>query len=251
MQLVGTVIFFCYGLIFGSFFNVVGLRIPQNKSIVSPSSECSACHRKLTFLELVPLVSYVFLGGKCRNCNTKISLLYPFVEFATAVLFSFAFYKLGLHVELIVAILFVSLLMIIFVSDMTQMLIPDRILLPFAIALFLMRLFSQLDPWWESLIAALLGFSFLYLLAVISQGGIGGGDIKLVFVLGLVLGIANTFLMLFLAALIGSVVGFIVMISTKQSNKTPIPFGPSIAVGSIVSYFWGNQIVVWYGNMFY
>lgn len=251
MTIVITSLFFIYGIVFGSFFNVVGLRVPKKESIVSPPSHCTSCDRKLGVLDLVPVFSYIFLKGKCRGCGSKISVIYPFMEFVTGVLFALSFYRLGFSAELIIAILFMSLLVIITVSDIAYMLIPDKVLLPFAVVLLGVRLFIPLELWWDSLLGALVGFGVLFLIAVVSKGGMGGGDIKLFFVIGLVLGTANTLLTLFLAAIIGSIVGLIVLKRTGQGRKTPIPFGPSIAVAAVIAYFWGADIVGWYGNLFY
>src|SRR4051812_34622780 len=124
MEFVLLFIFFLYGLVFGSFFNVVGLRIPKGESIVRPPSHCTVCNRNLTFKDLVPVFSYVFLKGRCRGCGTKIHWVYPVMELATGLLFTFAFYQLGFTLELVVALLFISLLVIITVSDIAYMLIP-------------------------------------------------------------------------------------------------------------------------------
>lgn len=250
MTIVFTVLFFLYGIVFGSFFNVVGLRVPKKESIVSPPSHCTVCSRNLGILDLVPIFSFLFLGGKCRKCKSKISIIYPSMEFLTGALFAFSYYALGFSMELIVALLFISLLMIITVSDIAYMLIPDKVLLPFAIVLFGLRLFVPLSPWWDSLLGAVVGFSVLYVIAVVSKGGMGGGDIKLFFVIGLVLGTVNTLLTLFLAALIGSVIGLIILKRSGKGRKTPVPFGPSIAIAAVLAYFWGADFVVWYGNLF-
>ncbi len=251
MDVVFIVLFFLYGIVFGSFFNVVGLRVPKKESIVSPPSHCTTCDRKLGVLDLVPVFSYIFLKGKCRGCGSKISFVYPFMEFVTGILFALSFYMLGFSGELVVALLFMSLLVIITVSDIAYMLIPDKVLLPFAVGLLVVRLFIPLEPWWNSLLGALVGFGILYLIAVVSKGGMGGGDIKLFFVIGLVLGMGNTLLTLFLAAIIGLIVGVILLKRTGRGRKTPIPFGPSIAVAAVIAYFWGADFVAWYGNLFY
>ena len=251
MEILLLVLLFLYGIVLGSFFNVVGLRVPKKESIVSPPSCCTTCDRKLGILDLVPVFSYLFLKGKCRGCGSKISLIYPFMEFVTGVLFALSFYMLGLSAELVVALLFMSLLVIITVSDLAYMLIPNKVLLPFAVVLFGVRLFIPLEPWWDSFLGAVVGFAVLYLIAVVSKGGMGGGDIKLFFVIGLVLGTVNTLLTLFLAALIGSIAGLILLKRTGQGRKTPIPFGPSIALAAIIAYFWGADFVGWYGNLFF
>src|SRR5690606_1306850 len=128
-----------FGLVFGSFYNVVGLRVPKNESIAYPPSHCTNCDRRLTALDLVPVFSYLFLRGKCRSCGASIHWVYPLMEAITAVLFTAVFLKFGFTPELIVGLLFVSMLVIITVSDIAYMLIPDKVLLPFAAVLLVLR----------------------------------------------------------------------------------------------------------------
>ena len=135
MEIVYTVFFTIIGLVFGSFFNVVGLRVPKGESIVTPPSHCDKCNRRLMAIDLVPVFSYLFLGGKCRTCGAKIGFFYPLMELLTGILFAFAYIQFGLTLELAVALLFSSLLVIITVSDIAYMLIPNKVLLPFAIVL--------------------------------------------------------------------------------------------------------------------
>ncbi len=241
-----TIFIFLFGLVFGSFYNVVGLRVPQKESIVHPPSHCTKCQRRLTALDLVPVLSYVFLGGKCRSCGNKISWVYPVIELMTGVLFAFAYWRLGWSIELIVAFVFISLLVIIVVSDLAYMQIPDKVLLFFLPLLAIGRVLSPLTPWWDSLVGAVVGFGILYIIAVLSNGGMGGGDIKLFFLIGLVLGTIDTLLTLFLAAVIGMIVGFTVLSKNKQGRKTPIPFGPSIALAAVIVYFYGDLLINWY-----
>ncbi|MEK4228874.1 prepilin peptidase [Solibacillus sp. FSL H8-0538] len=250
MEIAYTVFAFIFGLVFGSFYNVVGLRVPKKESIVSPPSHCTNCNRRLTALDLIPVFSYLFLRGKCRNCGVKISPIYMVTELGTGVLFAFAYWQIGWQPELAVALLFISLLVIINVSDIAYMLIPNKILLFFAPLLMIARIFAPLDPWWDSALGAVIGFGILLLIAIISNGGMGGGDIKLFFVIGLVLGTMHTLLTLFLASVIGMVVGIIVLKVRGQGRKTPVPFGPSIALAAVLVYFYGNSIVDWYWRFF-
>lgn len=181
----------------------------------------------------------------------KISIIYPFMEVATGVLFGLSYYVLGFSAELVIAILFMSMLVIITVSDFAYMLIPNKVLLPFAVLLGVLRLFIPLAPWWDAYLGAAIGFGVLFLIMELSKGGMGGGDVKLFFVLGLVLGTKLVLLTLFFASVIGSVVGVFFLKRTKQGRKTPIPFGPSIALASVLSYFWGADFVNWYGSLFF
>jgi len=246
MEMAYTIIIFLFGLVFGSFYNVVGLRVPRKESIVHPPSHCTNYQRRLTALDLVPVLSYLFLRGKCRGCGFKISWVYPAIELLTGLLFAVAYWELGWSIEYIVALLFISLLVIIVVSDFAYMLIPNKILLFFLPLFVIGRVLSPLTPWWDSLVGALVGFGILYSIAVLSKGGMGGGDIKLFFLIGLVLGTIHTLLTLFLAAVIGMIVGMIVLSKRKQGRKTPIPFGPSIALAAIIVYFYGDPLINWY-----
>lgn len=250
MEIVYSIFIALFGLILGSFYNVVGLRIPKGESIVNPPSHCTACNRRLTAFELIPVLSYVIQGGKCKGCGAKVSPIYCVTEIATAVLFVISYLKFGFTAELAVALLFMSLLLIIVVSDLAYMLIPNKILLFFLPPLIIARIFSPLDPWWDSLLGAVIGFGILLLISVISKGGMGGGDIKLFFLIGLVLGTVHTLLTLFLASLIGMVVGIIVLKVRGQGRRTPIPFGPSIALGAVIAYFYGADLIDWYWQLF-
>lgn len=251
MEIFYTIMFFIYGLVFGSFFNVVGLRIPKNESIISPPSHCTICDRRLTVKDLVPVFSFLFLKGKCRGCETKIHWLYPVMELITGMLFAFAYWKLGFSFELVTAILFMSMLVIITVSDLAYMLIPDKVLVFFGVLLIIFRFISPLTPWWDSILGAVGGFGILLGIAILSKGGMGGGDIKLFAVIGLVLGLLSTLLTLFMASFIGAIVGIIHLRRSKQGRKTPVPFGPSIAVAAIIVYFYGKQLFEWYTNLLF
>ncbi|WP_068983042.1 MULTISPECIES: prepilin peptidase [Lysinibacillus] len=246
MEMAYTIIVLLFGFVLGSFFNVVGLRIPIKGSIFRPPSHCIHCKRKLTVLDLIPVLSYMFLGGKCRSCGQKISGIYPLMELITGILFALAYWKLGFSAEFFVALLLISLLVIIVVSDFAYMLIPDKILLFFLPLLIIGRLISPLSPWWDSIVGAVVGFCILYSIAALSRGGMGGGDIKLFFLLGLVLGTIHTLLTLFVSAVIGMIVGIVVLKVRRQGRKTPIPFGPSIALAGIVVYFYGDALMNWY-----
>lgn len=248
MTITYAVFFFIFGIVFGSFFNVVGLRVPKKESIAYPPSHCTSCNRQLTAIDLVPVLSYLFLKGTCRTCGSKIHWVYPLMEFITGVLFVLAFLHFGFSKELLIALLFVSLLVIITVSDIAYMLIPDKVLLPFAAVLFVLRFLIPLDPWWDSLLGAIIGFSLLFLIAVVSKGGMGGGDIKLFFAIGLVVGTLGSLMTLFFASVIGAIVGIIQLRVMKKGRKTPVPFGPSIAVGALIVYFYGTGILDWYMN---
>lgn len=240
---------FIAGFTFGSFYNVVGLRVPIKKSIVAPRSACPHCHHQLTALELIPVFSYLIQGGKCRGCKARISPIYPIMELMTGVLFATAPLIVGFSGELIIALTLISLFVIIFVSDLTYMLIPDKILLVFTGIFLIERIFLPLHPWWDSLLGAVIGFGVLLFIAVISKGGMGGGDIKLFALIGFVVGVKTLVLSFFLATLLGALIGGIGLALKIFKKSEPIPFGPFIAVGTLIAYYFGDYIVTTYLNL--
>jgi leader peptidase (prepilin peptidase) / N-methyltransferase len=242
---------FIYGLVLGSFFNVVGLRIPLKDSIIAPRSTCPKCKHKLTPLELIPVLSYLIQKGKCRQCMARISPLYPIMEFLTGVLFVLVPLALGWNAEIWVGWTLVSLFIIITVSDIKYMLIPDKILLFFAGIFLVERIFIPLSPWWDSLLGATIGFVVLLLISIVSKGGMGGGDIKLFALLGFVLGTKLVLMSLFISTLLGALIGIIGIMLGVFERKKPIPFGPFIAVGTLIAYFYGNIIFNTYLMFFY
>ncbi|WP_201713644.1 prepilin peptidase [Rossellomorea arthrocnemi] len=239
-----------YGLLLGSFYNVVGLRIPLKKSIVKPRSACPYCRHTLTARELIPVVSYIIQGGKCAQCKGRISPLYPLMEFSTGLLFLLSYTILGLQPELIIALTLVSLFMIITVSDLKYMVIPDKVLLFFSVLFIIERLFIPLNPWWDSIAGAITGFCLLLLIAIISKGGMGGGDIKLFAVIGLVVGVKVMMFSFFLATLFGAVAGVTGLLFGVFKKGQPIPFGPYIVLGTLAAYFFHQPILNWYFSLY-
>ncbi|TYR82263.1 prepilin peptidase [Priestia megaterium] len=237
---------FIIGLTLGSFYNVVGLRIPVNQSIVRPRSSCPKCGHALRISELVPVFSYVIQKGRCRSCKAEIPPFYPIMELLTGFSFFLSFHLIGLQLELLVALTLVSLLAIIVISDLAYMIISNKVLLFFTPLLIIERLFIPLSPWWDCLFGAMIGFSLLFLIGFVSGGGMGGGDIKLYGVLGIVLGWKLVLLSFFLATLFGAVIGIYSLIAGKVQKGKPMPFGPFIAGGTIIAYFYGEELLSWY-----
>lgn len=246
MEVLFHVYLFVIGAIFGSFFNVVGLRIPAGQSIVTPRSYCPTCKRTLTWIELIPIVSFILQRARCRNCHAPISFKYPIFELATALFFLLSFILFGWSMELVIALLFISMLMIVTISDLDTMLIPDKVLLFFLGPFVLFRIIEPLTPWWDSIAGAAFGFVLFLVLAIVSKGGMGGGDIKLMGVVGIVLGFKGVLLTIFISSFIGAIAGIIGIITGKAKRKSPIPFGPFIALGAIISYFFYEFIIGWY-----
>jgi leader peptidase (prepilin peptidase)/N-methyltransferase len=241
----------CFGLLIGSFLNVVAIRVLKKESVVFPPSHCVDCNHKLGPLDLVPVLSYLFLIGKCRYCKSPISMIYPAGELATGILFALFTYQLGFHSELIAGLFLVSILVVITITDLREMLIPNRIIF-FAMAVGVgLRLFVHTLPVWNYLAAFVMGIGILYAIAWISsvllkKEGIGGGDLKLFAFIGLILGIKLTLLAIFMSSLLGTIFGLYLITVGKYNRNRYLPFGPFIAGGSMITYLWGNQIVQWY-----
>ncbi len=237
--------FFILGLVMGSFFNVVGLRVPKKQSVVHPGSHCASCKRTLEPIDLIPVLSYILTNGRCRHCQNRIRRIYPITELTTGLLFAYSYYQFGWSSMLFGSLILVSLLMITFVSDLSYMLIPDKVLLFFTPLIIFYRLWLPTDPWVDAWLGSILGFLLLLFIAIISKGGMGGGDIKLFALLGMMFGVKGILLVLFLASLSGSVIGIALFLMKKVKRKQHVPFGPFIALASIITLFWGEPILRW------
>jgi leader peptidase (prepilin peptidase)/N-methyltransferase len=237
---------FIYGLLLGSFFNVVGLRVPLKQSIAAPRSACPTCGHQLKPYELIPVISYLFQKGKCRGCQSRISPIYPFFELLTGIMFMTAPLVIGWSGELVIALTLISMFINIIVSDIKNILIPDKILIWFAGIYLLERIIWPLNPWWDSLLGAVTGFTLLLIIALVSKGGMGGGDVKLYALLGLVLGFKLVLLSFFLSTLFGAVIGVLALLFKIVKRRQPLPFGPFIAAGTITAYYWGSELINFY-----
>lgn len=234
----------------GSFYNVVGLRVSKGDSIIFPPSHCTHCNRKLTPLELIPVFSYLLQGGKCKGCKMRVSPIYPLVEITTASLFTITPLVVGWSKELLISWALISLLMIIIVSDIVYMVIPDKVLLFFGAVFVFLRFWQPLQPWWDSVLGAAIGFGLLLLISIVSKGGMGGGDIKLFSVLGLVLGWQEILLTFLISIFYGAFFGGIGLIIGKIRVGEPMAFGPYIVLGTLTTYFFGPKILDWYLQSF-
>lgn len=243
MELYWIIIFFLLGVIFGSFFNVVGLRSPKNMTFIQYPSHCPHCNETLRWYELIPLLSFLWQQGTCKNCQARISPMYPVIELVTGILFVYSYFQIGFQIELITAFLFISLLVIITVSDVEYMLIPNKIILFFLPLLITSRIISPLTPWYDMIIGAVVGYTTIALIIVLSRGGMGAGDMKLFFILGIVLGWKEVLFTLFLASLLGACIGLILRSLQIVGRRQPIPFGPYIALAAIISYFHGDAFI--------
>ena len=243
MEVLTYILIFIFGMIFGSFYNVVGYRLPNNMSIAFPSSHCTNCNHKLRFYELIPILSYVFLGGKCKVCNQKISIIYPIFEFITGLLFLLSYIVYGMDIKFFISITFISILIIITISDIRYYVIPDEVLI-IGVTIIILELLinsfiSNINLFNGVLMPILNGagaFAILYLFkiigdAVFKKESLGGGDIKLLFLIGLTLGFDMSIVAIFIASFIALPLSIITL---AKSNNNVLPFGPYLSLASII-----------------
>lgn len=231
---------FALGLAFGSFYNVVALRLLKNESIVFPKSHCPKCKKKLQWYELIPVLSYVFLLGKCHKCQTKISIIYPLIELLTGFLFFASYYVFGISLEFIISLIISSILVIIYITDFKEYIILDEVLLLGSI-LIIMTFFSYLG-FVATLIKILHGlglFVIFYLIKLLGdklfkKESLGGGDIKLAFIIGLVLGIKLGMFSIVISSFLAFPYAIVVSLFKKVRE---IPFGPFLITALLIIYF--------------
>ncbi len=245
---------FILGSIVGSFMNVCIYRIPRKLSIILPSSRCPSCNTPVKPWDNIPIVSYLFLGGRCRECKSKISLIYPLVELLNALLYVFILWRFGFAWHTALYFIFCSTLIVISFIDLEFQIIPDKITLPGIPIGIIVGSFLLPDPFMRynilGLKASLLGFviggGVFYALAIISRGGMGGGDIKMMAMVGALMGWKAVLLISFIGSFIGGLVGIFLMIFKGKGRKTKIPFGPFLALGSLITLFYGEEILYWF-----
>jgi leader peptidase (prepilin peptidase) / N-methyltransferase len=235
------------GLALGSFLNVVAARVPRETSIVKPASACMECKTPIARRDNVPVVSWLLLRGRCRACRTRISPLYPAVELVTALLIAGCVLAFGLSGRMVVAAFFCAVLVAISAIDLTHRIIPNRIVLPAFVVVLAAQTLLEPSPEWA--LAALGASGFLFLAVVIHPAGMGMGDVKLALLMGAMLGktVPVALMLGMLAALVPAV--FLLARHGSKARKMGIPFGPFLALGSVIALFAGEQIVDWYLNL--
>lgn len=235
------------GLIWGSFFNVCIVRVPQGKSVVRNRSHCRSCQKALKWYHNIPVLSYVLLRGKCAFCKSSISIQYPIVEITSSIIFSYMWLEFGWSWSGFFYTVFVSMLLIITVIDLQHMIIPDELSLSGILIGFISVFFTGEMVWWESLLGAALGGGVFLGIAMLyekmaKQEGLGGGDIKLLAMIGAWLGIQSILVVIVISSALGSLVGISLMLFKRKNLKTAIPFGPFLAVAAIIYLIWGIPI---------
>lgn len=271
---------FVFGLLIGSFLNVVIYRLPLGESIVLPSSHCPACNAAISWYDNIPVVSYAFLGGRCRSCRTQISSIYPAVELLVACLYLLLFIIhrsqviIGSWLPLLADIVFVSLIVPLVFIDLRYKLLPNAITLPGLAALLMLRALAP-DPWilshtphifganapaWAqamfgSLLGAVVGGGTLWLVREIYYRlrhveGMGLGDVKMMLMVGAFLGWQLTLLTIFVGSLLGSAIGILLIALRGGSMKTQIPFGVFLGPAAIIALLIGQPLIAWYVGMY-
>ena len=237
------------GALIGSFLNVCIYRIPRGESLILPRSHCPHCQAVIRFYDNIPILSFLILRGRCRQCGAGISWRYPLVEAINTAGYIFLLWRFGLGWHLLVYALLFSALVVVTFIDLSHQIVPDRITLPGMVIGILAAATVLPAGLLNALIGILLGGGLFYLVAVLSRGGMGGGDIKLIAMIGAFLGWRDVLLTIFIAALAGSIVGLYLMIVLGKGRKYPVPFGPFLALGAVVSLCCGQQIIAWYSQM--
>lgn len=253
------IIVFVIGSLIGSFLNVCIYRIPRGQSLILPSSRCPSCGTPIRPWQNIPILSYLFLRGRCAACRVKIPLRYPVVEAINALLYNAVLWRFGPGWDAAVYCILCSAFVVITFIDLDFQIIPDRITLPGIPIGLVAGSFLLPDPFmraaglgpWASFIGSISGFLFYFLIAELSlrimkKEGMGGGDIKLMAMVGGFLGWKAVMLTTFIGSLSGAIAGIFVMIRQGKGRGTLIPFGPFLAFGALCSLFFGQEILIWY-----
>ena len=239
---------FIFGAAIGSFLNVCIFRIPAEASIVKPASRCPSCGHPIRFHDNIPIVSFLILRARCRDCGAKISWRYPLVELITGMMALLLFDKFGPTLVFLAFFIFTAVLIVITFIDLDHQIIPDILSLPGIPVFFLAAVFIVKLPWLEALIGLLIGGGVLLAIAygyelITKREGMGGGDIKLLAMIGGFLGWKSLIFVLLFSSLTGAVVGIAAMVIKKQDTKYAIPFGPFLSVAAVAWIFWGDAFI--------
>ena len=243
------------GLVIGSFLNVCIYRIQRNQSIIKPGSKCPACDHKLKYWENIPILSYLFLRGKCSDCNTRISLRYPLVELITSIVFLLLYYTFGYTIETFLFCILFCIVIIITFIDIDIQLIPDKLLILCLIPTTIYIILTDLNDIWIYLIGA-IGLSGGFLLVgylgklIYKEDSMGMGDVKYAFILGLLLGWKNGLLAVGIAFISAAIIIIFLFIFKKLTPRQRIPFGPFMSIGLLAALVWGNKIINWYFHFY-
>lgn len=248
---VNDVLIFILGLIVGSFSNVCIYRIPRNESIMYPASHCPKCRSKIKPFDNIPLLSFILLKGRCRNCKSKISIQYPMVEFLSGLIYLIIYLLYGLSVQTLIYIILSSALIIIAFIDLNQQIVPDVISLPGIAIGFIISFFVPYISFINSALGVLAGGGIILVIAmggsaIFKKEAMGGGDVKLAAMIGAFLGWKYIIISLFLGFFTGALAGIFLIMAKIKKKEDAVPFGPFIILGSFITLLWGEKIISWY-----
>lgn len=240
-----------FGLIMGSFTNVLIYRLPRGESVVLPGSHCTNCNHPLAWYDNIPILSYIMLRGKCRYCGTSISFQYPLVEAINALCYLLLFWSYGPTLDFVFLALISSMLIAISGTDMTRQVIPDILV----ISVFMLSvihkvlayfLYHESPEIWQSVLGLIAAGGLFLLITVVSKGGMGQGDVTLISALGFALGLKKILLVTFLSFVIAACASLILLGTKTKTLKDPIPFGAFIVVAFFITVFLGDMLIGWY-----
>lgn len=240
METLYIICFFLLGSILGSFYNVLGLRVVKHESIIKPRSHCEKCGHVLKWYEMIPILSFIFLKGKCRNCKTKLSWLYLFSEVFSGLLFAISYYSFGFSYILLIALIISSLLIIVTVSDLTYMIIPDRFIVISSILILIIKLIGfGPKELLNTILSGIISFGVMYLIMrfgsfMFKKEAMGGADVKLMFVVGICTEPLLSLIVMVVASVIALPISLVLLVKEKEHA---IPFGPFILIGLLVVFF--------------
>ena len=245
------ILIFILGLIVGSFCNVCIYRIPKNESIIYPASHCPKCRTTIKPVDNIPLLSYILLKGRCRNCGSKISIQYPVVELLTVIIYLIIYLIYGLSIQSLIYIILSSALIIIAFIDLNEQIVPDVISLPGIGVGLILSFFVPYLSFINSALGVVVGGGIILIIALVGsmifkKEAMGGGDVKLAAMIGAFLGWRYTIISLFLGFFLGALAGIFLILSKIKSKEEMVPFGPFIALGSLITLLWGEKIIAWY-----
>ncbi len=241
-----------FGLVIGSFLNVCICRIANEESIAFPPSHCTNCGYELKAKDLIPVLSYIFLGGKCRSCKEKISIQYPIVEILNAILYIAIYLKFGFTLNLFKFCLFASLLIVIGFIDFKTKYVYNSTVVFGVVSGILFAVLEWMETKsipWNYIAGAFIEFGIIYLIVILTRG-MGEGDIDIALICGLFLGIKGILVTLFLAIILGGIVATIILIFKLKERKAEIAFGPYLAIGGIIACLYGSRLIDIYLGLF-
>jgi len=246
-----NILIFILGLIAGSFNNVCIYRIPRDESIIYPASHCPKCRTTILPKDNIPLLSYILLKGRCRNCKSKISIQYPVVEFLTGSIYLIIYLIYGLSIQSLIYIILLPALIIIAFIDLNEQIVPDVISLPGIVIGFIISFFVPYILFINSALGIVVGGGIILVIGlagsvIFKKEAMGGGDVKLAAMIGAFLGWRYIIISLFFGFFLGALAGIFLILSKIKSKEDTVPFGPFIVLGSIISLLWGEKIITWY-----